>query len=361
MAGRNLNMAALNAEILGRKRNISGIKKEADDPTQPKITKISKLHLKTDRKSSKNSTNDVTPHMERQDDDTNPVLDEKSGKTYADVHEQLKRKEDIYNQLKENPNVNISERLRKNITLDPVKNTYMVKDKFGRSKEIPVSQLPPEFFKNLGSSDEEDDEHEPQRRRHESDNSQRPYDYSETESESQGPFRPPPNSGLTNFMDNFETDSNLESELTGNVSGQTAQSANRMWRKDPVVVYDGYGGKKIKTFPIDAPLDLETRHANFMTEDRRDYGALYYNLGVGSERQKKMEGLEFLRQQTQAFREANNADGSKNPLDKFTPFYAHSYLTNLAYKNGVALKDVKEKLYTHYLDPLTVYERKAKK
>lgn len=147
------------------------------------------------------------------------------------------------------------------------------------------------------------------------------------------------------------------SELTGN-TGNTANSANRMWRKDPVVVYDQFGGKKIKTFPIDAPLDLETRHSNFMTEDRRDYGALYYDLGTGEERQRKMESLEFLRQQTLAHREANNADGSNDPLEKFTPHYANAYLANLAVKNGLVLKDVKKRLYQHYIDPLMVYERK---
>ena len=50
MASRQMNMAALNAEIVSRKRNLSTIKKEADDPNQPKITKLSKLHLKTDKR-----------------------------------------------------------------------------------------------------------------------------------------------------------------------------------------------------------------------------------------------------------------------------------------------------------------------
>lgn len=119
MASRQLNMAALNAEILSRKRHLANIKEEAEDPNhQPKVIKISKLHLKTD-KNKKNNHSDITAGNLNAPNDEPEKVDFLEGedsqgnkKTYADVHEQLRRKEEIYNQLKENPNVAISNKLR---------------------------------------------------------------------------------------------------------------------------------------------------------------------------------------------------------------------------------------------------------
>ena len=112
-----------------------------------------------------------------------------------------------------------------------------------------------------------------------------------------------------------------------------------------VKVFDGHGFSHTKT--LDGQFSLgEVRHANTMTEDRRDYGALYYNLGLGADRVQRFETLKALREETIKERMTANADNQhQDPLDRFTPSYASSYLQRLAVGKGKNLQKVKEQLY----------------
>lgn len=384
-------MAALNAEIISRKRVLDE-RAKAEPPG--KITKLSKLHLKTDKQKGENMEDDdkksflndndgdeyQNEYETREHSFTKPLdpSGESGNKSYRDVHEQLKRKEEIYNKLKEDPNAVITNKLRENLMLDVSKNVYMYTDKYGRSKEVPINELPPNFWKNLGSSDEEDgseDETEAEmlerqteeaaRRRHISGtrSMDRYSEYNE-DSRSSRPRDSQSRAGDGSFdirqWPHALRDDDTASESTAiTSSNNTDLSRNRMWRKEQPggVIYDRFGGKRMA--PIDMPLTLETRHSNFMTEDRRDYGTLFYDLKTGAERQSRMDTLEHLRAQTLHHRRANNADEGDDPFAKFTPSYANNYLNQLAYKNGKDLAEVKRKLYGDFVDPkLVVYDRK---
>jgi len=283
------NMAALEAEILSRKRarNLSN-----EDESKPKVLKNSKLHLKSDK----------FPKSKPEFSETGSVISDANESTsnWSRASQQLERKAQIYDQLKSDPNAQISDHLKNNITLDTSKNSYLIKDKFGRTKQTPVSELPDEFWKNLNSSSDED------------------------ETTTHG--------GGSSYMDS-------------NISQATAHS------EGPKYIYDGAGGKFLHRPCIDGILNMEVRHSNTMTEDRRDYGALYINLGIGEERIKMFDTLNQLRNDTINARSKNNVDTELvDKYEQFTPGYAKEYLEDLAFKYDKDLSAIQSRLYSQFID-----------
>ena len=221
----------------------------------------------------------------------------------------LSLKTEIYNKLKSDPNAKISEKLAANMVMDNSgKDTMMYTDEDGNEVETPIHKLPNNFWKNIGSDDEDD---ESRRENVDGDG--------------------------TEYGDD-------ESRYGTGIGGQSTMS-----EATTIKVFDGYGGSYVKN--IDPGMGLgEVRHANTMTEDRRDYGALYYNLGLGADRVQRFETLKALREETIKERMTSNADNEhKDPLDRFTPGYASSYLQRLAMSKGKNLQKIKEQLYGHLL------------
>merc|ERR1711870_134888 len=87
-----------------------------------------------------------------------------------------------------------------------------------------------------------------------------------------------------NFWHNVGSDEDEENnDGESRYGGKSISGQSMMSEATTVKIFDGHGGSYIKN--LDGQMGLgEVRHSNTMTEDRRDYGALYYNLGLGADR-----------------------------------------------------------------------------
>jgi len=287
----SIGIAALEAEIISRKRNTE----HANSMAAPSMIPNKRAKLKIRKMSNdddKNKPQSAGWQTLGEEDESNcDGSSSVAGKSnYSEIHDKLSLKSEIYNNIKANPSMKLDRRLAANMTLNTTKDTYTITDRQGNKTEVPVNELPPDFWKNIDSDDDEnvDDEN---------------------------------------------------SEMGGGYGSQSHFSASER-------AFDGAGGSFMRTFDATG----EVRHANTMTEDRRDYGALYYNLGVGQERQRKFELLKELREETIKNRVNNNADNEfGDPLDRFTPSYASAYLNRLATSKGKDLDQIKKRLYGHLM------------
>ena len=74
---------------------------------------------------------------------------------------------------------------------------------------------------------------------------------------------------------------------------------------------------------------------------------MHMNLSTGAERERRMEMLNELREETIRQRQNNDADSTKEAWEMFTPKYANAYLQDLAAKHGQNLSEIKRYLYGH--------------
>lgn len=285
MATSSIVNNVLQAEILSRKRGKEKSINVKNSDVVP--VKKTRLNLKNRKKLPSDRSETTSAYDQTDNEDVRS--------SYSEIHSHMEAKSQIYDQLKNDPNARISNKLKDNLMLDTSKSTYKYKDEDGNERDMNVNELPPEFWRTVGSSDEEEID----------DRKSMHGDYENSE-----------------------------------YSHRTHHS-----HSESIVAYDGRGGSFIK--PIDAVLG-EQRHGNTMTEDRRDYGALYFNLKIGTERERRMNLLQELREETVRQRQNNDADStSKEPWEFFTPKYANAYLQDLAAKHGKDLSEIKRYLYGH--------------
>lgn len=296
----SIGIAALEAEIVSRKRNANHASAMAAPTSIPK--KKAKLKMKYDK--SKNPPRPSPTNMSAGTSEFGDETDTNDAKSsYSEVQSHLSLKTEIYNKLKADPTANVGEKIAANMVMDNSKDTYMYTDEEGNTQETPVNKLPNSFWQNINDSDEEEN------------------------------------------VDGRGTEyGDEDSRYGGGVGGASAVSQATTIKR-----YDGQGFSFMQNIEFGMGLG-EVRHANTMTEDRRDYGALYYNLGLGADRVRRFEQLKELREETIKQRVNSNADSEhNNPLDRFTPQHASAYLQRLAMSKGKNLQRIKEQLYGHLL------------
>ena len=146
MATSSIVSNVLQAEILSRKRGKEHKFNAKNSDIVP--VKKTRLHLKNRPKLATDSETTSNVEYGQTEDDARS--------NYSEIQSHMEAKSRIYDELRSNPDAKISNKLRDNLMVDTSKDTYRYRDEDGNERDMNVNELPPEFWRNVGSSDEEE-------------------------------------------------------------------------------------------------------------------------------------------------------------------------------------------------------------